>query len=133
MTTTPPQGAGFGASLASGLTSTWDMSAMTDRFNLNFTIVHFIALLICWCWSVFVDNWGGGCVITAVFLMSTNVCPDIQVFLNVLNAVILAVVAGSLIFTWGCESGHGYILVPILAVILWIGGLYGMFSKSAFA
>merc|ERR1719405_456901 len=89
----------------SGLTSTWDVSAMTDKFNVNFTIVHFLALVICWLYSVYVDNWAGGCVITAVFLMSTNVCPDIQAFLNVLNAVILAVVAGTLVFQWTCGTG----------------------------
>merc|ERR1719272_1215010 len=46
MITNPPQGVGFGAALASGLSSTWDMSAMTDRFNVNFTLVHFAALVL---------------------------------------------------------------------------------------
>merc|ERR1719335_37526 len=132
MITSPPQGAGVGASLASGLTSTWDISAMTERFNMNFTIVHFLALIICWCWSVFVDGWGGGCVITAVFLMSPAVCPDIQVFLNVLNAVILAVVAGTLVFQWTCGSGFGDYLLPFTALVLWTIGLYGYFAKSVF-
>merc|ERR1719335_1497508 len=130
MITSPPQGAGVGASMLSGLTSTWDISAMTDRFNLNFTIVHFLALVICWCWSVFVDGWGGGCVITAVFLMSPAVCPDIQVFLNVLNAVILAVVAGTLVFQWTCGSGFGDYVLPFAALVLWAIGLYGYFAKG---
>merc|ERR1719217_608697 len=132
MMSNPPQGAGFGAALASGLSSTWDMSAMTERFNINFTMVHFLALIICWFWSVFVDNWGGGCVITAVFLMSTNVCPDIQVFLNVLNAVILAVVAGTLVFQWTCGTGFGDSILPIAAILVWTLGLYGVFAKSIF-
>merc|ERR1719498_2129886 len=132
MMNSPPQGAGFGASVVGGLTSTWDISAMTDRFNLNFTIVHFLALVICWCWSVFVDGWGGGCVITAVFLMSPNVCPDIQAFLNVLNAVILAVVAGTLVFQWTCGSGFGDYVLPFAALFLWTVGLYGVFAKSVF-
>merc|ERR1719217_955126 len=89
MMSNPPQGAGFGAAITGGLSSTWDMSAMTERFNMSFTIIHYLALIFCWLYSVYVDNWGGGCVITAVFLMSTNVCPDIQAFLNVLSAVIL--------------------------------------------
>jgi len=132
MITNPPQGAGVGASIASGLTSTWDMAAMTDRFNLNFTMVHFLALIICWFWSVFVDNWGGGCVITAVFLMSPAVCPDIQVFLNVLNAVILAVVAGTLVFQWTCGTGFGDSILPFAALVLWAVGMYGVFAKSVF-
>merc|ERR1719405_335790 len=116
----------------SGLTSTWDVSAMTDKFNVNFTIVHFLALVICWLYSVYVDNWAGGYVITAVFLMSTNVCPDIQAFLNVLNAVILAVVAGTLVFQWTCGSGFGDSILPFAALFLWTVGLYGYFAKSVF-
>merc|ERR1719463_572480 len=128
----PPQGAPVGASFMSGLTSTWDFAAMTERFNMSFTIIHFLALIICWCWSVFIDNWGGGCVITAVFLMSPAVCPDIQAFLNVLNAVILAVVAGTLVFQWTCGSGFGDYVLPFAALLLWAIGLYGVFAKSVF-
>jgi len=132
MMSNPPQGAGFGSALAGGLKSTWDMAAMTERFNINFTMVHFLALIICWFWSVFVDNWGGGCVITAVFLMSPAVCPDIQVFLNVLNAVILAVVAGTLVFQWTCGTGFGDYVLPFAALVLWAIGMYGVFGKSVF-
>merc|ERR1719217_1040671 len=132
MMSSPPQGAGMGAAIAGGLSSTWDFAAMTERFNLNFTMVHFIALVICWCWSVFVDNWGGGCVITAVFLMSPAVCPDIQAFLNVLNAVVLAVVAGTIVFQWTCGSGFGDYVLPFAALVLWTIGLYGYFAKSVF-
>jgi hypothetical protein len=132
MMNSPPQGAGFGAAVMGGITGTFDVSAMTDRFNLNFTIVHFLALVFCWLYSVYVDNWAGGCVITAVFLMSTNVCPDIQAFLNVLNAVILAVVAGTLVFQWTCGSGFGDYTLPFAALLLWAVGLYGVFAKSVF-
>merc|ERR1719262_357849 len=132
MMSNPPQGAGFGSLVAGYFSSTWDMAAMTDKFNLNFTMVHFLALTICWCWSVFVDNWGGGCVITAVFLMSPAVCPDIQAFLNVLNAVVLAVVAGTIVFQWTCGSGFGDYVLPLAALLLWTVGLYGVFAKSVF-
>merc|ERR1719335_1763178 len=117
--TSPPKGAGFGSALAGGLSSTWDTSAMMDKFNINFTIIHFLAIVFCWLYSVYVDNFGGGCVITAVFLMSTNVCPDIQGILNVLNAVILAVILGTLIFQWACGSGFGDYLLPFAALALW--------------
>merc|ERR1719235_929043 len=134
MTTKPPKGAGFGAALMGGLKSTWDMKSMTERFNMNFTIVHFTALLISWLFSVYMDNWGGGCVITAVFLMSPSVCPDIQAFLNVLNAVVLAVIVGTLVFQWTCGLGPGIgnYLLPFTAFVMWIIGMYGVFAKSAF-
>merc|ERR1719217_593402 len=132
MISSPPQGAGIGAAIVGGLSSTWDFAAMTDRFQLNFTLVHFLALVVCWLYSVFVDKWAGGCVITAVFLMSNNVCPDIQAFLNVLNAVILPVVAGTLVFQWACGSGFGDYTLPFFAPLLWAIGMYGVFAKSVF-
>merc|ERR1719181_1526215 len=103
--TNPPKGVGIGAGLSAGISGTF--SGLGDRFNVNFTIKHFVALVICWLWSVYVDSWGGACVITAVFLMSGAVCPDIQGFLNVMIAVIFAVVLGTLVFQSACESGHG--------------------------
>merc|ERR1719160_2037541 len=122
----PPQGVGFGAGISAGISSTF--SGLGDRFNVNFTLKHYIALVICWLWAIYVDNFGGACVITAVFLMSTAVCPDIQVFLNVMNAVIVAVVVGTLVFQWSCGTGHGYIVLPLAAVFLWLLFLYGYFS-----
>merc|ERR1719265_1135367 len=122
----PPKGVGLGAGLSAGISATF--SGLTDRFNVNFTLKHFVALIICWFWSVYIDNWGGGCVITAVFLMSTAICPDIQVFLNVLNAVIVAVVCGALVFQVSCATGHGDYVLPIVATLIWILGLYGYFS-----
>merc|ERR1719235_2165773 len=105
---------------------------MTERFNMSFTIIHFLALLFCWFYSVYVDNWAGGCVITAVFLMSPAVCPDIQAFLNVLNAVILAVVLGTMVFQGACGTGFGDYLLPIAALLLWAIGMDGVFAKSCF-
>merc|ERR1719159_7358 len=122
----PPKGVGFGEGISAGISGTF--SGLTDRFNINFTLKHYVALIICWLWSVYVDNWGGGCVITAVFLMSTAVCPDIQAFLNVMNAVIVAVVVGTLVFQWTCGSGYGDFALPIAAVFIWTLGLYGYFS-----
>merc|ERR1719235_784272 len=127
-----PEAVGLGSVLAAWLSSTWDMSAMTERFNMSFTMIHFLALVISWLYSVYVDNWAGGCVITAVFLMSTDVCPNIQAFLNVLNAVILAVVLGTLVFQGTCGSGFGDYILPFAALVLWTVGLYAYFAKSAF-
>merc|ERR1719207_479618 len=124
--TNPPKGVGMGAGISAGISSTF--SGLGDKFNVNFTIKHFIAIVICWLWSVYIDNWGGGCVITSVFLMSTAICPDIQVFLNVINAVIVAVVVGTLVFQGTCGTGYGDIVLPISAVLIWTLGLYGYFA-----
>merc|ERR1719428_1103441 len=122
----PPKGVGFGEGISASISGTF--SGLTDRFNINFTMKHYIALIICWLWSVYIDNWGGGCVITAVFLMSMAVCPDIQAFLNVMNAVIVACVVGTLVFQWSCGSGYGDFVLPIAAVLIWTLGLYGYFA-----
>merc|ERR1719375_2512331 len=119
--TNPPQGVGFGAGISAGISGTF--SGLGDRMNVNFALKHFVALVICWLWSVYVDGFGGACVITAVFLMSTAVCPDIQVFLNVMNAVIVAVVIGTLVFQSSCGTGYGDIVLPISAVLIWTLGL----------
>jgi hypothetical protein len=124
--TNPPQGVGFGAGISAGIKGTF--SGLGDRFNVNFTIKHFVALVICWLWSVYVDGMGGACVITAVFLISPAVCPDIQVFLNVLNAVIVAVIIGTLVFQSTCGTGYGDFLLPIAAILVWTLGLYGYFA-----
>merc|ERR1719159_1721473 len=124
--TNPPKGVGMGAGISAGISGPF--SGLGDKFNVNFTIKHFLALVICWLWSVYVDGMGGACVITAVFLMSNAVCPDIQLFLNVMNAVIVAVVVGTLVFQGTCATGYGDFLLPITAVLLWTVGLYGYFS-----
>merc|ERR1719146_38167 len=124
--TNPPQGVGFGAGISAGISGTF--SGLGDKMNVNFTIKHFAALVICWLWSVYVDGFGGACVITAVFLMTPAVCPDIQVFLNVLNAVIVAVVIGTLVFQTSCGTGYGDFVLPIAAVLIWTLGLYGYFA-----
>merc|ERR1719158_1494934 len=132
MMSNPPQATGLGTVLVNWLTSTWDFGAMTEKFNLSFTIVHYIAIIFCWLFSVYVDNWGGGCVITAVFLMSPAVCPDVQAFLNVLSAVMVAVIWGTLIYQWTCGSGFGNQILPFIALVFWVIGLYGYFSGSVF-
>merc|ERR1719217_1894514 len=124
--TNPPKGVGFGEGISAGISSTF--SGLTDRFNVNFTYKHFIAIFICWLWSVYIDNWGGGCVITSVFLMSTNVCPDIQGFINVISSVIVAVVVGALVFQGLCGTGYGDFLLPTVAVLIWLVMAYGYFS-----
>jgi len=126
--TNPPQGVGFGAGISAGISGTF--SGLGDATNVNFTLKHYVALIICWLWAIYVDGFGGACVITAVFLMSTAICPDIQVFLNILNAVIVAVIVGTLVFQGACGTGYGDFVLPLCAVFMWTVGLYGYFSNG---
>merc|ERR1719298_172919 len=87
-----------------GIKSTW--SGLLDQDNMFFLLKHFVAFSFCWVYAIYVDNYGGACVVTAVFLMNNLACPDVQGLLNSMNAVILAAVVGSLVFEWSCESRH---------------------------
>merc|ERR1719191_711985 len=129
MMTNPPKGVGFGDGIKAGISSTWS-GIFTDKFNVNFAVKHYVALIICWIWAIYIDKFGGACVITAVFLMSTAICPDIQAILNVMNAVIVAVIVGTLVFQASCGTGYGDFALPISAVLIWVVGLYGYFSAG---
>jgi hypothetical protein len=126
----PPQAPGMGEVLSGWITSTWSWSAITDPVNMNFTNKHFIAIFICWMYSVYVDGFSGACVITSVFLINGALCPDIQGFLNVMNAVILAFLTGSMLFKVSCWTGQGAWMLPLVTALMWLFGLYCMFSKS---
>merc|ERR1719345_461788 len=130
MCSNPPKGSGVCDGVMAGIKSTWDMSAMTESFHMNFAIKHFLAIVFCWFYSVYVDGFGGGCVITSVFLMNPGVNPNIQ---NVLNAVIVGVVVGALVFEVACGTGHGDMAVPISAYVIWNVALYGFFSGGPLA
>jgi hypothetical protein len=106
---------------------------MTESFHMNFVIKHYLAIVFCWFYAVYVDGFGGGCVITSVFLMNPNINPDIQALLNVLNAVIVGVVVGALVFQTACGTGHGDMVVPISAYVIWNVALYGFFSGGPLA
>eukprot|EP00746_Dinoflagellata_sp_MGD_P127810 gnl/MRDRNA2_/MRDRNA2_62303_c0_seq1.p1 gnl/MRDRNA2_/MRDRNA2_62303_c0~~gnl/MRDRNA2_/MRDRNA2_62303_c0_seq1.p1 ORF type:complete len:669 (+),score=129.93 gnl/MRDRNA2_/MRDRNA2_62303_c0_seq1:59-2008(+) len=127
----PPQSTGFGADVMVGIKSTW--SGLLDQDNMFFTLKHFVALSFCWIYAIYVDNYGGACVITAVFLMNNLACPDVQGLLNAMNAVILSAVVGSLVFEWSCETQHSVFVLPVLTLCIWLFGSFGVFSKSRFA
>merc|ERR1719473_1613852 len=51
-----------------------------------------------------------------------------------MNAVILAFLAGSMIFKASCATGvHSLWVLPLIATLLWLIGFYAMFSKSFMA
>jgi len=128
----PPQGTGLGSVIAGSISSTWDFSAMTERFHMNFVVKHYIAIVFCWFYSVYVDGFGGGCVITSVFLMNPSINPDIQGLLNVLIAVVMAVVIGALVFQTACSTG-GNTALMISAYVMWNVSLLGFYSGGYLA
>merc|ERR1719321_2356671 len=128
MMRSPPQGASFGSVITDSFKSTW--INISDSVNMCFATKHFIAIFLCWIYSVYVDDFTGACVVTSVFLINGALCPDIQGFLNVMNAVIVAFLLGSMIVKASCLSGHGAWMLPLITSLFWLAGLYCIFSKS---
>jgi len=92
-----------------------------------------LAVLIGFIYGVFMDNYGGACAVTVVFLQSTRVAPDILASLKCLQAVVIACVLSAIIFANSCKSGYGDIVLPLVSFSFWWLMLYVAFSGCSFA
>merc|ERR1719387_305248 len=110
----PPKGAGFGAAFIGGVKATFTPA---NPYYGRFVLRYFVGLTLCMIYSVTMDNFGGACAITAVFLMNTNVGPDMMSILNVLLAVVVGAVVGAVVFSYSCMGGQGHIVLPIVTFI----------------
>merc|ERR1719159_1014661 len=79
------------------------------------------------------DNYGGACAITAVFLLNTRAGPDMMATLNVLLAVVVGSVVGAGIFSYSCETAYGPIVLPIVCAIFLVVTMFIGFGGSSFA
>merc|ERR1719265_1840090 len=93
----PPPGEGFGAAFIGGLKGTF---APANSYYHRFWLRYFIGLTVCMLYGVIMDNYGGACAITAVFLLNTRVGPDMMAVLNVLLAVVVGCVAGAVLYSY---------------------------------
>merc|ERR1719316_1904112 len=126
----PPQGTGFGAAFVGGLKATFTPA---NPYYGRFVLRYFAGLTLCMIYSVTMDNFGGACAITAVFLMNTNVGPDMMSILNVLLAVVVGAVVGAVVFSYSCMGGHGHIVLPTVTFIYLFVTLLVAFGGSTFA
>merc|ERR1719161_298890 len=126
----PPKGAGFGAAFIGGVKATFTPA---NPYYGRFVLRYFAGLTLCMIYSVTMDNFGGACAITAVFLMNTNVGPDMMSILNVLLAVVVGAVVGAVVFSYSCMGGQGHIVLPIVTFIYLFCTLLVAFGGSTFA
>merc|ERR1719335_1699953 len=126
----PPKGTGFGAAFMAGVKATFVPS---NPYWGRFTLRYFAGLTLCMIFSVTMDNYGGACAITAVFLLTTKVGPDMMSVLNVLLAVVVGAVVGAVLFSYSCMTGMGTVILPLATFIYWVITIHIGYSGSSFA
>ena len=78
------------------------------------------------------DNYGGACAVTAVFLLNTHVGPDMMATLNTLLAVVVGSVAGAILYSYSCFTGQGHVVLPIACCLYWVVTIHIGYSGSSF-
>jgi len=128
--TDPPKGSSFGGAVVGGIKGIVSFpSTNHDRFTMR----YWLAMMLCFVFGVVMDNYGGACAITAVFLLNTRVGPDMMATLNTLLAVVVGCVVGAIVYSYSCFSGQGSIILPVLSFVYWVGTIHIGYSGSSFA
>merc|ERR1719428_420727 len=130
MCTNPPVGASFGSVLVGGIKG---MFSFPSTHHDRFTMRYWMGLMLCFIFGVTMDNYGGACAITAVFLLNTRVGPDMMAVLNVLLAVVVGSVVGAVLFSYSCMGGFGNAVLPTVTFIYLFITMFIAFGGSSFA
>merc|ERR1719482_121408 len=115
--TAPPTGTSFGEAMINGAKATFSFPHSNHG---RFIIRYWVGLMLCFVFGVVMDNYGGACAITAVFLLNTRVGPDMMATLQVLLAVVVGCVVGAILYSYACLTGMGHIILPIAAFLYWV-------------
>merc|ERR1719428_1488942 len=130
MCTNPPVGASFGSVMVGSITG---MFAFPSTHHDRFTLRYWLGLMLCFVFSVAMDNYGGACAITAVFLLNTRVGPDMMATLNTLLAVVVGCVVGAILYSYSCFTGQGFYILPLASFLYWLVTIHIAYSGSSFA
>merc|ERR1719235_2481686 len=130
MCTNPPLGVSFGSMVVSSFTG---MFAFLSTHHDRFVGRYWLALTLCFVFSVAMDNYGGACAITAVFLLNTRVGPDMMATLNTLLAVVVGCVVGAILYSYSCFTGQGHLILPLASFLFWVVTIHIAYSGSSFA
>merc|ERR1719217_260645 len=130
----PPAGGGnLGGDIVNCIKSTWDTTAMFEKFNLNFTIRYVLAVITGFCVSKYYFNHVGTCAVLCTLLISKRIGPDMRATLNVILAVVVGSLTGAIVYEHSCASPYGNIILPICFFIFLLLTLYPYFSGSVYA
>eukprot|EP00747_Dinoflagellata_sp_TGD_P161388 gnl/TRDRNA2_/TRDRNA2_178075_c0_seq1.p1 gnl/TRDRNA2_/TRDRNA2_178075_c0~~gnl/TRDRNA2_/TRDRNA2_178075_c0_seq1.p1 ORF type:complete len:843 (+),score=223.50 gnl/TRDRNA2_/TRDRNA2_178075_c0_seq1:74-2602(+) len=130
----PPKGGGnLGGDLVNCIKSTWDTTAMFDKFNLNFTIRYVLAVVTGFCMSKYYFGHVGTCAVLCTLLINKRVGPDMRATLNVILAVVVGSLTGAIVYEHSCASPYGNIILPLCFFTFLLLTLYPYFSGSVYA
>merc|ERR1719440_1508050 len=129
----PPGGGNLGGDIVNCIKSTWDTTAMFEKYNLNFTIRYVLAVVTGFCMSKYYFNHVGTCAVLCTLLINKRVGPDMRATLNVILAVVDGSLTGAIVYNHSCASPYGNITLPICFFIFLLLTLYPNFSGSIYA
>merc|ERR1719162_2717329 len=98
---------------------------MKDLFTIpmgyHFRVVsrYWLSLMLCFLFSVYMDNYVPSCAITGVFLINTRVGPDVLAMIQGLLAVVVGIVVNALMYSFSCRFGNISVL-QVVAVVYWL-------------
>jgi hypothetical protein len=75
--------------------------------------------MMCFLFSVHMDNYVPSCAITGVFLINTRVGPDVMAMIQGLLAVVVGIVVNALMYSFSCRFGNTNVL-QVVAVVYWL-------------
>jgi len=129
----PPSGGGnvFG-DFVNCVKSTWAPAALFEKNNLMFTLRYMLAFICAFCYSKYMMNNSATCVLLCTLLINTRVGPDFLATLNVLLAVIVGSLAGTIVFNHSCNSYYGNFILPVTSFFFWAFCLYPYMAGSKF-
>merc|ERR1719217_401652 len=129
----PPGGGNLGGDIVNCIKSTWDTTAIMDKYNVNFTIRYVLAVVTGFCMSKYYFNHVGTCAVLCTLLINKRVGPDMRATLNVILAVVVGSVTGAIVYEHSCASPYGNIILPICFFLFLLLTLYPYFSGSVYA
>jgi hypothetical protein len=129
----PKGGGNLGGDIVNCIKSTWDTTAMFEKFNLNFTIRYVLAVITGFCVSKYYFNHVGTCAVLCTLLINKRVGPDMRATLNVILAVVVGSLTGAIVYEHSCASPYGNIILPICYIIFLLLTLNPYFSGSVYA
>jgi len=99
----------------------------------RFIARYMIGLMLCFLFSMYWDNFSPACAITGVFLLNDRPSPDIKGSLDLMLAIVVGSVVGTLLFSWSCRTGHGDAALPVVFFCLLFPSTWVAHSRSSFS
>jgi hypothetical protein len=112
----PPSGKAF---VGEALNNIRELITVPLWYHFRVVSRYWLSLMLCFLFSVKMDNYMPSCAITGVFLINTRVGPDVMAMIQGLLAVVVGIVTNALMFSFSCKFGNTQVLM-VVAVFYWL-------------